>query len=121
MTPGSGFEGFIAAQVAGFRERSGLLAVYGAREAAESLERAAKDLEGAFRRWWLEGLPVSQAAPETGYSEERLRELVREGRVNGLRDGVRGAIRLRRCDLPHKAGHSAAPSLDRLAAKLGIE
>jgi len=116
----AGFAGFIADQVAGLRERAATLARYGAREAGASLEQAAVDLEAAFRRWWLEELSVSAAAVETGYSAERLRELVREGRVpSALEPGK--PIRLRRCDLPRKVGAEQSATLDAVASRLGIE
>ena len=120
MTP---VEIFVAAQVAAFRERAALLARYGAREGAESLTAAATELEEAFRHWWLEELSVTEAAREAGFSEERVRDLVREGRIerrSNDKDGKGGQIRVRRCDLPRKAVPAESP-LRQVAARLGIK
>lgn len=114
-------EEFIAAQVSAFRTRAEVLARYGAREAATSLSSAAEDLEGAFRRWWWEQLTVAEAAGEAGYSEERMRELIREGRVEGSRSADAGPLRVRRCDLPRKPGPGLSNPLRLVADRLGIQ
>jgi hypothetical protein len=116
----AGFEGWVEDQVARFRERAALLARHGAKEAAETAEALAADLEADFRLWWLEELSVTDAAAECGYSEERLREMVRERRVEGQRNGDRGAIRVRRRDLPRKATGGKPDPLQGVAARLGI-
>lgn len=120
MSPRDGFEGFIAAQVATFRERGALLAAYGAREASDALHRAAGELEATFRAWWLAELTVAEAAAEAGYSEERVRELIREGRVEGNRAGKAGPLRVRRCDLPRKPTRQQPEPLRQVARRLGI-
>lgn len=113
---GSPVEAFIAAQVGAFRKRASLLTEYGAREAGGCLERAAKDLENAFRTWWLAELTVAEAAEEAGYSEERMRELIRSGRSE-----QGGPLRVRRCDLPRKASPPlSGGGLRRVADRLGI-
>jgi len=115
-------QAWIEGQVAGFRDRAGLLALYGAIEASASLTQAAEDLEASFRAWWLDELTISTAAVEAGYSPERLRELVAEGRVAGRREGESGVIRVRRCDLPSKpARRPSGPPLNAVAARLGIK
>jgi DNA-directed RNA polymerase specialized sigma24 family protein len=113
-------EEFVAAQVSAFRTRAEVLARYGAREAATSLSSAAEDLEGAFRRWWLEQLTIAEAAGEAGYSEERMRELIREGRLEGGRATDTGPLRVRRCDLPKKPGPGLSNPLRSVADRLGI-
>jgi hypothetical protein len=114
----AGFEGFIAAQVASFQQRAAELRRYGAQEAAESPAQAALDLERSFRKWWLEELSISEAATEAGYSPERLRDLIREGRVAPAAESKR--LRLRRCDLPRKVAPERSASLDDVAERLKI-
>jgi hypothetical protein len=113
-------ERFIGEHVAGLRARAALLGEYGATEAAVALQRAAGELEANFRSWWLAELPISEAAAEAGYSEERVREWVREGRLDGGRAGEPGPLRVRRCDLPRKPGQQLDPLVE-VAARLGIE
>ena len=115
-----GVEGFILAQVAALRERSALLGGYGAREASEALQKAASELEASFRAWWLSELSVSEAATEAGYSQERMRELIREGRIEGERSGKAGPFRVRRCDLPRKPALRQSEPLRAVAQRLGI-
>src|SRR2546423_9216914 len=74
-------EGFIAPFAAELRARAALLRDHGATEAAVACEKIASELEQAFREWWLAELTVSEASVESGYSTDRLRELVREGRL----------------------------------------
>ncbi len=117
----SPLEAFIASQARGFRERAEILARYGAKESAMSLQQAAEDLESAFRGWWMGELTVAEAAEEAGYSEERMRELVREGRIVGGRLGNAGPFKVRRCDLPRKAGVTIPKHLRHVADRLGIK
>ena len=77
----------------------------GAYAQAAVLRRVAEELEAAWTSHELEELPVAQAAQESGYSEEHLRALVREGRIPDNRPpGSQGEMRIRRCDLPRKPG-----------------
>lgn len=70
---------------------------------AALLRRVATELEGWWRSYESEELTVAQAAAESGYSRDRLRELVRARRLPDARPpGSRGEIRLRRADLPRK-------------------
>lgn len=115
----SALEAFIVRQAGALRSRAEVLKRYGAFEGATSLERAAEDLEIAFREWWLEDLTIADAAAEAGYSEERMRELVRDGRAEG--EGTRGRpLRVRRCDLPRKPRAAPEKSLRKIADRLGI-
>lgn len=111
---------FIALFVASLRERAALLDQYGAREASAACERAAIDLEDAFRAWWTSELTVTEASAASGYSPDRLRELVREGRLPGVCASAEGgSIRLRRSDLPRRPGPAApSPAVTALAAQV---
>lgn len=103
-------DAFVTAFVAALRDQAALLRGYGAGEASATCERIAADLEGAFRSWWTADLSVPEASDASGYSADRLRELVREGRIPDSRGPeVRGEIRLRRSDLPRRP-RAAAPS-----------
>lgn len=114
-------DGFVAEQARVLRERADLLARYGAPGIATALRGASEDLEGAFRAWWLEGLTASEAAAEAGYSVERIRELVREGRIEGRLGTQDGHIRIRRCDLPRKPPVGLVGSLSEVARRLGVD
>lgn len=94
-----------------WRSEAEFLRAHGALEAAITKERDASELESTWQAWYVEELTISQAATESGYSPDRLRELVREGRIPGLRSAdSRGEIHLRRCDLPRRpAGGSVEP------------
>ena len=113
----TGVEGFITRRITAMRERADLLTNSGASAAGECWRKAADEWESEFTAWWLEELTVAEAAPESGYSPESLREMVRDGRVNsGSGDGVR----VRRCDLPRKSKRVTPPALAGVAARLGI-
>jgi len=107
---------FIGEFVARARADAAHLRGYGATDQAQAVERVAQDLEDRFRGWWLAELSVSEAAGESGYSEERLREMAREGilpRTKG--EGSRGHLTIARCDLPRRpksATDSAASALE---------
>jgi len=113
-------DAFIRQFVATLRARAQLLRDYGAGEAAAACGQIASELERGFREWWLADLPVSEAAVESGYSPERLRELVREGRLPDQRaPGTGGEIRVRRADLPRRPGPAASSEVvENLAAQL---
>ena len=95
-----GLEAFVEKFAARLRSEAERLQHYHAAELGGALAQVADDLEAAYRRWALEELTVSDAARESGYSEERLRELVRSGRIPRANGG--GTIRVRRRDLPRK-------------------
>jgi hypothetical protein len=75
----------------------------GCTEAAATARTIAEELEAEFERWRGQELSIPAAAAESGYSEERLRELVRAGDLPAVRDGLRGRLRVRRGDLPRRA------------------
>ena len=113
-------DGFIREFVAALRAREQLLRDHGAGEAAATCTQIAMELEQGFRHWWLAELPVSEAEAESGYSPERLRELVREGRLPDQRSsGASGEIRVRRADLPRRPGPPApSEAVEQLATRL---
>jgi hypothetical protein len=70
--------------------------------AAEAFRRAAAELEATLAAAADEPLTYAEAREESGYSERRLREMVAEGLIPNA--GRKGAPRIRRCDLPRRAG-----------------
>ena len=112
----NGAETFVRYFVARLRTKCVELRDYGARDQARVCERIANDLEEQFRGWWLTQLAVSEAAEESGYSEERLREMAREGSLPHKRgDGTRGHITIARCDLPRrpKPRHTSVEAIEK--------
>ena len=116
MTP----DGFIHRTTARLRARAELLRQHGAAEAASTCEQVAAELERDFEQWWLAELTVSEASTESGYSPDRLRELVREGRLPDRRPPrSSGEIRIRRADLPRRPRTAApTPAVDALATQI---
>lgn len=108
---------FLETFVARVRAEAELLRAYGALEAAGAAVHVAEELEAGFKRWYLEALPIPEAAVESGYSEDRLRELVREGRVGDARAPGDARSRIRRCDLPRRAPDPVA-DVDELEIRL---
>ena len=95
-------ERFVTSFVGRLRARTVELSRYGAQEAATACEAVADELERDFEAWWASELTVSQAAGESGYSVERLRELVCEGTIAGRRVGASGEVRIPRSALPRR-------------------
>ena len=94
---------------------AGLLSGYGCHELASACARHAEELEAAWQEWQGEELTIAQASNESGYSAERLREMVRDGRLPDLRpEGSQGPIRIRRCDMPRRPGaNGGGPHCDK--------
>lgn len=70
---------------------------------AAALEMAATELKVAVAEWANTTLTIQEAAAESGYSEEHLRRLVRQGDLPAERNSGRGSrIHIRRGDLPIK-------------------
>ena len=93
---------------ASWRREAEVLRSYGAADRADTAERHATEMERAFRDWGRQELPISEATDWSGYSAERLRELVREGKIpDGRPSGSQGKIQIRRCDLPRKPGQAS--------------
>lgn len=101
-------------------EEADRYAVDGAMVRADKLlQRVAGELTAAWQDWQTEQLNTAQAATESGYSEARLRELVREGAIPDSRPpGSQGPIQIRRCDLPRKPGAPALSVVDDLAERI---
>jgi hypothetical protein len=72
---------------------------------ARALERTADQLEASLRREGDAPLSCSQAAQQSGYSEEHIRRMLRQ--QPELNCGRRGKPAIRRRDLPLKAGRLA--------------
>lgn len=78
--------------------------------AARALEGAAAELEAALREATDEALTLAEASEASGYSERRLRELLADGTIPNA--GRRGAPRIRRGDLPRRAGRTTPTGYD---------
>ena len=68
------------------------------------LRRVADELEAAWREWQDEVRSVADASAESGYGEEQLRRLIRDGTIPNA--GKPYSPLIRRRDLPRKPGHS---------------
>lgn len=87
-----------------WREQAAILRRRGAEGNAEALESCAADLEVRLRAWQLEALTLEQAVHESGLSYSALQKQLARGEVENA--GTKGSPRIRRCDLPRKAGRS---------------
>ncbi len=86
-----------------WREEAERLRTLEANGQAAALEQAATELEAAAAAWASEPLTISEAAAESGYSEEHLRRLARRGELPAHRNGgPKSRIQVRRGDLPTK-------------------
>jgi hypothetical protein len=74
--------------------------------AAEAFARAAAELDAAMAEAADAPLTLAEAVAESGYSERRLRELLSEGAIPNA--GRKHRPRIRRADLPRKAGAGKA-------------
>jgi len=88
---------------ASWREEAERLRTLEANGQAAALEQAARELEAAATTWASEWLTVSEAAAASGYSEEHLRRLARNGELPVQRNGgAKSRMYVRRGDLPSK-------------------
>ena len=78
-----------------------VLRPYGGEREADLITKLATEMRQAICAWEGEVLSIHDAALESGYSEDRLRKLVGEGRIPNA--GRRGKPRVKRADLPRKA------------------
>lgn len=85
-----------------WEEEAETLRARGLEREARMEESFAAELRQRVSEWELEALTVAEASEETGYSESHLRALLSEGKLPNV--GREGAPRLRRADLPSKAG-----------------
>ena len=100
---GESSEGPYCTLAAKWREEAERLRALEAHGQAAALEVAATELEAAAAQWSGELLTIREAAAESGYGEEHLRRLVRQGELPAQRNGgKRSRIRVRRGDLPIK-------------------
>lgn len=84
-------------------QRAATLRECGFDREAGLLEKVVTEYRQAIRRYDEEQFTVVQAAHETGYSAEHLRQLVRNGKLPDRRPpGSEGRILIRRGDLPRK-------------------
>jgi hypothetical protein len=70
------------------------------------LEGCAEELEARQREYQLEALSLCEAEEETGLSYSALQKMVADGRVYNV--GEKHQPRVRRGDLPRKAGRLAS-------------
>lgn len=86
-----------------WKDRAHTLRDYGAQEdAAQLWERAAAEMETAIALFAEEDLSLTESGRETGFSADHLGREVRTGRIENV--GRKNAPRIRRGDLPYKAG-----------------
>lgn len=85
-----------------WRERAGTLRAHAAEGAALAYEVAADQLDAALRTQSDELLTLEEASAESGFTADHLGREVRSARIPNA--GRRGAPRIRRSDLPRKAG-----------------
>ena len=98
-----------------WREDADTLRKRGAEVQAVALESCADDLESVLQEREDELLSITEAAAESGLSEETLRRQIRQGKLPAeRRPGTRTHLRIRRGDLVHKAGNLAGkvPKVD---------
>jgi hypothetical protein len=101
---------FVGDFLAKLRAKCAELRAYGASDSAQACEQVAVELEADWHAWWLAGLTVGEAAAESGYSEERLREMARDGTLPHRKgDGTRGHLTISRSDLPRRPKVTGAP------------
>lgn len=90
-----------------WRRDAEVLHRWGATIQADVLERCAEEHQAFIVQREQATLTLQQAARESGYSEDHLGRLVREGTIPNA--GSKHRPRLRRCDVPRKAGAVAPP------------
>ncbi len=96
------FVGKWAAEAEAMRQR-GVLA-----SGAALLDEVLRDFDAVIRSHGKELLTLTQAATESGYSGEYLGSLIRQGKLANA--GRPHAPRIRRRDLPRKAGRLPPPT-----------
>src|SRR5687767_3771453 len=118
-TRAGGGQCLIAALVAKWREEATLLRRRGASAQADAAESYAAELEAAVREWQLAELTLDDAAQESGYSYSALQKKLANGELGNV--GGKGTPRVRRGELPKKAGRIPEETLaDKvLARRLG--
>jgi hypothetical protein len=112
-------EEFVCRFVDSLRQRAADLRSYGAPGPAQTCVRIATELEREFRQWWLTELSITEAAGESGYSEEQLRHMARTGKLPAKKGtGERGHVRIARCHLPRRPKPEPDDGIASLEARL---
>jgi hypothetical protein len=75
---------------------------------AAACEQLANELEAALAAWDLSPLTITEASEHSGYSEDHLRRLVRQGQVPNA--GRRNSPRILHRDLPRKPCNKDGPA-----------
>ena len=96
---------FLLSIAAQWREEAAKLRQRGQESLALMAESFADELEAALREYDQATLTLKEASAESGYSSDHLAKLIRQGKLPNA--GRRNAPRLRRGDLPAKAGFDA--------------
>ena len=94
---------------------------FGNESTARTLEWAADKVEAALRDAGDELLSLEEAFERSGYSQQHLCRMIKEGQIPDLRPpGSRGRILIRACDLPIKPNKPHIPDADEhgLASRL---
>ena len=92
--------------LSGWKERAETAVLLADAKAAHILRLCATELERALQDAGDAPLTLAEAAAESGYSIEHLRRLVSDAKITNA--GRRYAPRIRRADLPKKAGNLTA-------------
>jgi hypothetical protein len=85
-----------------WRDEADTLRRRGAEVQAVALESCADELEEAYREHALAALTLTEASQESGYSYSALQKKVASGELPNV--GTKNGPRVRRGDLPRKAG-----------------
>jgi hypothetical protein len=101
-----------------WRAEAARLRAWAAPTNAEVLEACASELEARLREQALEALTLENATRESGYSYSALQKMLARGEIENV--GSKGRPRIRRADLPKKAGTPAPGIADHvLSARRG--
>ena len=92
----------LGALTAQWRDEANTLLKRAATAQAEVLESCADELEAALCEHALEALTLNEASQESGYSYSALQKKVASGELPNM--GSKNCPRVRRGDLPRKAG-----------------
>ena len=85
-----------------WRSDADVLEQRGASSVAAVWRLAADELDVFLSAWETERLAIAEAVQESGYTRSALEKMLRRGDI--VNAGEKGKPRVRRCDLPRKAG-----------------
>jgi len=112
----AGHTAHFGALATSWREEAERLRTLEANGQAAALEQAAAELEAAAAVWASKRLTITEAAAESGYSEEHLRRLVRGGELPAHRNGgPKSRLYIRRGELPTKRHRDGREDPDSVA------